>query len=641
MTNIKFLQFRLLLFCVFGCASSFVYAQDIERIKSDPSYFWAEGHGITSDKAEEDALAIIARQISVSISTKQEASDKSERRSDGTNNSTSTQTGSTKSVSFASFQNVDRKVIKPEPDAVVFMWVSKSEVNKMVEARKQKILDYVNTGKTAERRLQIDDALRYYYWALVLATVNSEPVYADFNGEQQNCLTFLPLKIKSVISQIKAITEECTSRDNRYYAKLRFTYNGNDVSSVQLSYFDGQSYVGLLKVKDGMGELDFVSLASDEKIKIQYEYGFRKEAGRLDADLGAIFSGASAPLVDNAYVEVPVKGSLNKNTVTSAIATTKPKDNATVVASTAAANNVAPEPIVKRQRMDFTKVENSNEYADILRKVEAAIRKESPQDAYPYFTTDGYMMLKTLINETGSISVVGDKQNYEFIRANGQILGRSCRVKIKFRNGKIFNEDIVFRFNEDEKKIQSIAFTLSKKAEDDIFNAASSWTEISRFTILQFMEDYQTAYSLKRLDYIDKIFSEDAIIITGTVLKTAPRAQVEGMPVVFERNNVSFTKQTKDEYLKKLRIHFEQRDYIHLTFEDNITKVINAPRIPKGTVFAIQINQKYDSPVYSDKGYLTLLLDTSSELPIIHVRLWQPEASDMLTLDKFMNRFEF
>lgn len=47
------------------------------------------------------------------------------------------------------------------------------------------------------------------------------------------------------------------------------------------------------------------------------------------------------------------------------------------------------------------------------------------------------------------------------------------------------------------------------------------------------MEDYQTAYLLQRIDYLDKIFSDDAIIITGTMLKTAPKAQVEGLPVDF------------------------------------------------------------------------------------------------------------
>lgn len=46
-----------------------------------------------------------------------------------------------------------------------------------------------------------------------------------------------------------------------------------------------------------------------------------------------------------------------------------------------------------------------------------------------------------------------------------------------------------------------------------------SWEEDSRICLIRFLEDYQTAYALKRLDYIESIFSDDAWIITGTVLK--------------------------------------------------------------------------------------------------------------------------
>ena len=124
-------------------------------------------------------------------------------------------------------------------------------------------------------------------------------------------------------------------------------------------------------------------------------------------------------------------------------------------------------------------------------------------------------------------------------------------------------------------------------------------------------------------------------------MKTASSNQVEGMPIDFGNTDVRFTRQNKQQYLSNLRRHFNEREYIHLTFEDNQTKVINAPRIPRGTAFAIQINQLYNSPIYSDRGYLTLILDASKELPVIHVRLWQPEKSNMLTLDEFMNKFEF
>lgn len=617
------------LLCTFSLS-----AQNIQEIKSNSMYWKAEGDGTTIEEAENDALTQIIRQISVSLFTSTRVTSESERKSDGTIESYSKQDNSIKSFSFASLQNVEKSVLAPEPNAKVFMWVAKSEVDRMFEERKNKILDFVKTGKIAEQRLQIDDALRNYYWALMLAKVNRDAVYVDSNDEKMNCLTYLPLKIKSVISMVKANLVECVNSDNRYFAKMRFTYENRDVASMQLRYFDGQSFVGPLVVKDGIGEMDLITLPADGKLKMRYEYSFRKEAENLDAELRAIFSEISAPPIENALVEIPVKVNVKKNTM--AVDEKRMKEEtASVVAE------VPAEPIRTKQRMELSTVSDNGEFANALQQVESAIKSGNPQSAYPHFTPEGYKLFETLLNKTGHLSLVGGKQNYEFVRANGQILARFCKVKIKFKNGKSFMENLVFRFNEESKKIQSVALALTQKAEEDIFNAASSWTEISRFTILQFMEDYQTAYSLKRLDYLEKIFSDEAIIITGTVLKTASSNQVEGMPIDFGHEDVRFTRQNKQQYLSNLRRHFNEREYIHLTFEDNQTKVINAPRIPRGTAFAIQINQLYNSPIYSDRGYLTLVLDASKDLPIIHVRLWQPEKSNMLTLDEFMNKFEF
>lgn len=608
----------------------------MQHIKSDSKYWSAEGNGITVEEADHDALSQIIRQISVSMSSALQEDDRSGQIGDGIEYSDYTQKGSIRSYSFASLQNVEMIVLEPEPNAKVFRWVAKSEVDRMFEERKNKILDFVKTGKIAEQRLQIDDALRNYYWALMLAKVNRDAVYADFNGEEVNCLTFLPMKIKSVISHIKADMKECVYNDNRYFAKMGFTYENREVASVQLRYFDGQSFVGPLVVKDGIGEMDLVSLPADGKMKLQYEYSFRNEAENLDAELRAIYSEITAPPIENALAEIPVKVNVKKNTMITD--SRKLKD---VTLSSAVVAEIPSEPIHSRQQMELPKITDNGELVNTLRQVENAIRQGTPQSVYPYFTPEGYKLFETLLTKTGKISLISEKQDYEFVQANGQILGRFCKVKIKFKNGKSFMENLVFRFDEESKKIQSVALALSKKAEEDIFNAASSWTEVSRFTILQFMEDYQTAYSLKRLDYLEKIFSDEAIIITGTVLKTASQTQIEGMPINLGREDVHFTRQNKQQYLSKLRQHFNDREYIHLTFEDNQTKVINAPRIPKGTAFAIQINQIYNSPVYSDRGYLTLVLDASKDLPIIHVRLWQPEKSNMLTLDEFMNKFEF
>lgn len=628
----KIVQLLFLSIALVCCSS--IFSQNVEQIKSDNSYWSAEGIGTTIDEADKNALSRLIKQISVSITTQERSDNTDVRTSDGRGSHSNAYSESTSSFSLASLRNVEMIILEPEPNAKVFRWVSKQEVENMFKERQSKILDFIKTGKIAEQRLQIDDALRSYYWALILTKVHRDAVYVEFNGEEVNALTFLPMKIKSVISQVHAQVESWSSQDNRYYASMRFTYNNRNVASIQMRYFDGQSFIGPLVVRDGIGELELISEPTDGKIKLRYEYSFRNEAETLDMELRSIFSEISTPLIDNAMVEVPIEISKRK---ASADFNKKQKGVGTDNTIDAA---IPPEPISNKKRLELATT-NSDGLTYIMGQVENAIRCGTPRSVFSYFTPEGYKLFETLMTKTGKVSLVGKQQTYEFVCANQQILARFCKIKIKFKNGKTFMENLVFRFDESGKKIQSIAFALTKKAEDDIFNAASKWTEISRFTILQFMEDYQTAYSLKRLDYIEKIFSDDAIIITGTILKTAPPTQIEGMPINLGHNDVHFTRMSKAQYISKLRSHFNDREYIHLTFEDNQTKVINAPRIPEGTAFAIQINQMYNSPVYSDRGYLTLVLDASKELPIIHVRLWQPEKSNMMTLDEFMNKFEF
>lgn len=627
------------IFClILLVAVSSSYAQtDINRIKSDPKYWCAEGQGTTIDEADHDALAQIIRQISVSISANTQETNESGKKDNGVEYSSYTQKGTINSSSFVSLKNVEMLIVKPEPDAVVFRWVAKSEVDKMFEERKAKILDFIETGRIAEQRLQIDDALRNYYWALMLSKAHRDAVYCDFGGKSVNCLTFLPQKIKSVISHVKATLEECTYSENRYKAGVKFTYDGRETASIQLRYFDGQSFIGPLTARNGYGELDLVALPADGKLKIRYEYSFRNEAENLDAELRSVFSETGTVPIDNAMTEIPVKINQKKNAMTM----DNKKSVSSVATNDVAADGIKPEAATKRERKPLEMADDNTRYLAVLNEVEEAIRRKTPQTVFSLFTPDGYKMFETLLRKTGTVTLVGGNQKYEFVKANGQILGRFCKVKIRFKDGKSFMENLVFRFNETDGKIQSVAFALTQKAEDDIFNAASSWTDISRFTILQFMEDYQTAYALKRLDYIEKIFSDDAIIITGTVLKTAPQVKMEGVALDMGRKDVHFTKQNKQQYMTNLRRHFNDREYIHLTFEDNITKVINAPRIQPGTAFAIQISQMYNSPVYSDKGYLTLVLDASKELPIIHVRMWQPDKKEMMTIEDFINKFEF
>ncbi len=624
-----------------------VLAQTIEEIRSSSAYYSAEGSGVTENEACQEALANISRQISVSITSKQHASS-TESTAGGNRSIESSSSESNSSFSFASFQNVEQRVLSPEPNARVFCWIPKSEVARITNLRKQKIIDYVATGRIAERKLQIDDALRNYYWALMLThgLPPGESVECDFDGSSQNCATYLPLKIKSVIAHTKVFFDDYYTTDERYFTKLRFTYDGNDVASLQLrNYNDGQSWPGPVFVKNGVCELDLVSLPSDNKLHVNIEYAFANDAQAADVDLRAIYSSVK-PLTFNSTIDIPVKVNMKKNTVAAEKKAANGCSAFVAPATAAQLASVKTEPTTQRERIALNEVSENSAYLDAMRLVERAINERKPELAFSVFTPDGYKLFEMLF-KNGTVSLRGKKQDYSFVHAHNQVLARYCNVSLRFRNGTKFTESLVFRFNDSDGKINSLAFSLTKKAEDDIFNAASSWTEVSRYTILQFMEDYQTAFALKRLDYIDLIYSDSALIITGAMLKPVKTQRLTHYPenreISFNSNdkNVRYTVQNKRQYLRNLTNCFKNNEFVHLTFEDNKTKVVNATGVPVGSAFAIQIRQIYRSSTYNDTGYLTLYLDTSLKDPVIVVRFWQPDRTDIVSIDEFMNKFSF
>lgn len=609
---------RALTLAILVIFTMYSHAQSIDEIKKNSNYIWGEGNGTTMSDAEGEALRQMSVQISVSVYNSSY---------DEESNDNSVQKAVLQSVSSAKFTNVQMRVLEEEPNAKVFCFMSRSEVKKMFEKRANHIVNMVDAGKTAEGRMMIDEALRNYYWALVLAKTTPEPVEIEFNDKKGEATSLLPIKIKSVLAMINASVDEIQDGKNLI---LGFTYNGKPVSSLNFKYNDGQSIVGPIVARDGIGEASMALIPADGKLHLTYELRFRNEVDPTDSDIAGAFNAGILPNI-NSSVAIAIKNNSKK------------KAAAPVLAS---AEMLAAQPTNDKRSIAMQNADNTDDLQKAVLAVEAAISSNNPKSAFNYFTPEGYTLFANLMAKNGKVTLVGKAQSHNFIIADGYIIGRATNIKRQFRNGKAFMEKLVYRFNPESRKIESVAFALTQRAENDIMNAAASWPEVSRWAILNFMEDYQTAFALKRTDYINSIFSDDALIITGTILKKLNNAER-----AFDRSksldlggpkDIAYSQLSKTEYIDRLRKIFSTREYVHLQFEDNVTRMIDLPAINginKGAAFGIEIKQRYESTGYSDDGYLTMVFDTRGKLPIIHVRLWQPDKNNMMSLQEFISRF--
>ena len=146
MAIIQTKQFWMFWLCVLSFTLN-THSQPLADIKNNPQYVWGEGTGITVEEAEKSALAQMSRSISVSIFSK---------TGKANNNGDVVWQNISQAVSSARLRNVEIKVLSEEPNARVFCYMSKAEVQKMFKQREERVLDLVESGKKAEERLQID-----------------------------------------------------------------------------------------------------------------------------------------------------------------------------------------------------------------------------------------------------------------------------------------------------------------------------------------------------------------------------------------------------------------------------------------------------------------------------------------------------
>ena len=144
--------------------------------------------------------------------------------------------------------------------------------------------------------------------------------------------------------------------------------------------------------------------------------------------------------------------------------------------------------------------------------------------------------------------------------------------------------------------------------------------ERERREILKWVEDFRSYYNEKDTSALNRIFSDDALIITGSIIK--PQKNLGSDFKLKEKAQIRYTKQTKEQYISRLGKLFDNVRYINVDF-DNISVSRNGAH-PE--IYGVMLKQDWKTSGYCDSGWVFLLWDFSDEnRPQIHVRTWQPE----------------
>lgn len=201
--------------------------------------------------------------------------------------------------------------------------------------------------------------------------------------------------------------------------------------------------------------------------------------------------------------------------------------------------------------------------------------------------------------ESGTMNQAVDQGSY----AGGQGVKPAGRAPVKMSDGDLKQMARSNPFYKEAAKILS-----GKLSVDDAQR---------RRVILNYCEHFRMAYTTKDIDFLRQVFSEQALIIVGNVVKSKAGSEGKFMPA----SRVEYNIRTKKEYISRLSKAFAANKNINVKFSD--FRIMRHPTMDG--IYGVCLRQQYKSDRYSDDGYLFLLWDFRNEsMPLIHVRTWQP-----------------
>lgn len=513
-----------------------------------------------------------------------------------------------KSNSYTAFVYIDKESIEKISSRI------EAEEQEARLAKKKKISDdvkfYYKEGDLAVKAFRIGDALRYWYWAYALSAGS------DVIIENEPATRFLETKMEKLLSniQVTAVSykeEKINDLQEKYNVVLNIQYKDDasvlhNVTNLDYEYNDGYTIQKGARVRDGVGILELQYGLDEVRFHCVYAYC----GSETPKDVYDIVKSKETKKFASAnkVVKITKEAKKVKDVVTDQSEIELPVVNASSVDSVAVTSESRQDLLLQR-----------------MESIEKAIREKDYAAVQPLFTDEGYAEFLRLI-KYGNASIVG-KPQYSFLDFGCRTLCRSITMQFRFKNNNQFIENVTFRFNSDNL-VESLAFTLSDVAENDILQKGS-WNSGSRLTLMTFLEDYQTAYALERKDYLEKIFSEKALIIFGH--KVEERVLADGVRLM---GRVEYDTLSKKQLVERLGRQFAAKEFINLNFtETDFQRASN-----NCEMYGIRVRQEYFSSNYCDEGFLFLLVDLRNELPIIHVRAWQ---NDKLPIESLIELNDF
>jgi hypothetical protein len=599
---------------------------DFEAIKTGDTHFWGEHCSTNQNESEAIAIDQLLSKIAVNIESSY-TNKVSESISDDQAKYKEEVEGIVKTYSTAQLKNL-RTFKEPRSCGIyIFRYIEKDAVNEIFDNRKMLVKNIFDKAAEFEKNLNYANALKYYYYSIVL--LNSIPE-STLEHRGMNLYTEPGFRIPQIMQSIrfKVINDEMLTDKEREITIAVLNTDGEEVKTLDFSFWDGSNLVSAKSI-DGTATIKLYGASTQfthlDPINIKYDYFENKDEIKEVGDLWN--------LVQRPPFNYPKKLKLGP-----------PTTEEEKIEQEQIKKQVELEPMNESFTLNSFLEEFGNaevrdeESAEEVEAVTAEELKEivpdhltglqdyfNEQETNPDWESDEFLSNKlTNLEKYNNLSVSNNSSKSDINRTSEGWEFRQLTSTASYPSVKMQSKEYLVPDFDSAGTLVDLNFGIMDGMYDEFRRASrfgNDWDK--RQVMIKFVEKYRTAYMTRNVEQLGTMFAEQAVIITGRVLRVDETAKNN---FAYEANqdqqpNVEYLRETKKEFLERQERLFSTKPDIHLGFSTfNIIRKNNQEGI-----YGISMRQSYTSTNYSDEGYLFLLIDFNDVEPKIYVRAWQPK----------------
>jgi len=576
-----------------------------KSIKQSNQFYWGEAASENEKEASDQALIQLTQSISVTVSSAfhrsiQEENGKLDEAVDVI----------LKTYSTATLKNIH--TIKTEKDGriQVFHYIEKREVDNIFQQRLELVKNIFDKAKEFEQAMNFGDALKWYFYALVLLNSVPEQI-VQYNGA--NLLTEIPSSVNKILQSIKfTLRNDTRISDQEREIVLSISSENKIIRNLEFNFWDGQNQINV-RASDGEAIVRLVgSSVQFDRLDVNVRYSYYESREEIK-EVAELWNVVVKPIFKNTQV-VDLKRSIiypqrSLGTERDQYYLNLRNEDSSAVLSTI--------------------VNETNTFLNILCKQDTTAITQT-------YVADTFLRHRLLnLVRFCHPQIIEDSLNADVRKTSSGWELRNIKIYVWYPGlQKQAIEYLVLDFTPEGTLYDANFGFIPSMYREYIEEGkhANDWN--NRQVIVKFVERYRTAFMCRDIDMLDSLFADEAVIIIGRELKKGKtKDSYEYAKLNPSQPDIAYLQLTKEQYLRRQRAIFNKEGEILLGFS---TFRITRKNDQLGT-YGISMRQHYVSSSYADEGYLFLLVDFNSDLPQIYVRSWQPQEWDDQSLIKLAN----